>query len=93
MRCSEKLEPNIYIDPAVMRKPSRDLKPKAPGMKYRHYAPKAKVKIVQGDLKKTIAKISEMVQNYIDEGKKVGIMATDETKEHYKKRFCNISWK
>lgn len=82
-----KIEPNIYIDPGVMRKPSRDLKPKAPGMKYRHYAPKAKVKIVKGDLKKTIAKISEMVQNYIDEGKKVGIMATDETKEYYKKGF------
>lgn len=75
---------NIYIDPAIMKKPNSNLKPKAPGMKYRHYAPKAPLKIVNGDLKKTIAKINEIVQNYIDENKVVGIMATDETITHYK---------
>ncbi|QAT38972.1 L-threonylcarbamoyladenylate synthase [Clostridium sp. JN-9] len=74
----------IYVDPAIMKKPNADLKPKAPGMKYRHYAPKAPLKIVNGDLKKTIAKINEIVQNYIDENKVVGIMATDETIAHYK---------
>lgn len=75
---------NIYIDPAIMKKPNSNLKPKAPGMKYRHYAPKAPLKIVNGDLKKTIAKINEIVQNYIDENKVVGIMATDETAARYK---------
>ncbi|GLC29371.1 L-threonylcarbamoyladenylate synthase [Clostridium omnivorum] len=74
----------IYIDPAIMKKPVGDFKPKAPGMKYRHYAPKAPLKIVQGDLQKTIAKINEIVQNYIDENKTVGIMATDETVNFYK---------
>ncbi len=77
------VEPNIYIDPAVMEKPSQDLTPRAPGMKYRHYAPKAPLTIVQGDLKKTIAKINEIVQNYIEQGKEVGIIATEETKEAY----------
>lgn len=79
------IDPDTYIDPAIMQKPDKDLKPKAPGMKYRHYAPKAPVKIVEGDLQKTIAKINEMVQNYIDRDKVVGIMATDETKEYYSK--------
>ncbi|MBU5590307.1 threonylcarbamoyl-AMP synthase [Clostridium sp. MSJ-4] len=78
-----KIHSKIYIDPAVMEKPKDNLRPKAPGMKYRHYAPKAPLKIVRGDLKKTIAKINEMVQNYIDDGKTVGIMATNETKESY----------
>lgn len=73
-----------YIDPAVMEKPEADFKPKAPGMKYKHYAPKAPVKIIEGDLQKTIEKINEMVQNYIDNGKVVGVMATDETKDCYK---------
>lgn len=77
------IDENIYIDPAVLKKPEGDFKPKAPGMKYRHYAPKAQVKIVQGDLKKTIEKINEMVQNYIGEKKAVGIMATDETAGSY----------
>lgn len=79
------IDPDAYIDPAIMEKPNEDLKPKAPGMKYRHYAPKATVKIVQGDLQKTIAKINEMVQNYIDRNEVVGIMATEETKDSYPK--------
>ena len=52
-------------------------------MKYRHYAPKAPVKIIQGDLNKSVAKIKEMVQNYIDNNMRVGIMATDETFDEY----------
>lgn len=75
--------PRVYIDPAVMEKNTSDLKPKAPGMKYRHYAPKAPVKIISGDLKKTIEKINDMMQNYIEENLKVGIMATEETKNLY----------
>lgn len=81
----KEVDKDAYIDPAIMQKPEKDLKPKAPGMKYRHYAPKAAVKIVQGDLKKTIEKINKIVQNYIDENKVVGIMATDETMEYYSK--------
>ena len=77
------VDKNIYVDPQIMEAPKTGLVPKAPGMKYRHYAPKAKVKIVQGDLQKTIEKINEMVLNYIDENLKVGIMATDETAEDY----------
>jgi len=73
------LDERIYIDKAIMKKPGLDFKPKAPGMKYRHYAPKAPLKIVRGDLKKTVAKINEIVQNYMDDKKLVGIMATDET--------------
>ena len=75
----KKLDDRIYIDKAIMKKPELNFKPKAPGMKYRHYAPKAPLKIVQGDLQKTIAKINEMVQNYMDDKKLVGIMATDES--------------
>jgi L-threonylcarbamoyladenylate synthase len=53
-------------------------------MKYKHYAPKAKVKIIQGSMQKTVEKINEIVQNYIDDKSKIGIMATDETKAFYK---------
>ncbi|MBU3127374.1 threonylcarbamoyl-AMP synthase [Clostridium tagluense] len=76
------IDEGIYIDKTIMSKPKNDFKPKAPGMKYRHYAPKAPVKIICGDLEKTIAKINEIVQNSMGK-KKIGIMATDETKEKY----------
>lgn len=77
------IEDQVYIDPSVLSKPTKDFKPKAPGMKYRHYAPKAPVKIVDGDIDKVVAKINEMVLNYIEQGKNVGIIATDETKNMY----------
>ncbi len=79
----QKVDKNAYIDPAILSKPMEDFKPKAPGMKYRHYAPKAPVKIVSGEIDKVVAKISEMVLNYNEQGKKVGIIATDETKDLY----------
>lgn len=78
-----KVDSSIYIDPLVMKKAEGNFKPKAPGMKYRHYAPKAPMKIVQGDLKKTIEKINEIVQNNIDENMQVGILATDESINKY----------
>jgi len=77
------VDENIYIDPSILKKPEADFRPKAPGMKYRHYAPEAPVRIVQGEPEKVIALINEMVQNYINEGKTVGIIATDETKDRY----------
>jgi L-threonylcarbamoyladenylate synthase len=78
-----KVDSAIYIDPAVMKKAEGNFKPKAPGMKYRHYAPKAAMKIVQGDLQKTIEIIKEIVQNSIDENKQVGILATEESIDKY----------
>ncbi|MEG1256471.1 L-threonylcarbamoyladenylate synthase [Clostridium sp.] len=80
----KEIDKEVYIDPCILSKPKDDFKPKAPGMKYRHYAPKSPVKIVQGDINKVVAKINEIVLNYIKQGKHVGIIATDETKECYK---------
>jgi L-threonylcarbamoyladenylate synthase len=77
----QEIDENIYIDSGLITGNER---PKAPGMKYKHYAPKAKVKIIQGSVKKTVEKINEIVQNYIGDKSKVGIMATDETISEYK---------
>ena len=43
----------VSVDPAVTRLMGAGEKPKAPGMKYRHYAPKAPVTVVTGDPKKS----------------------------------------
>lgn len=77
------IDKEAYIDKAILTSLDKDIKPKAPGMKYKHYAPKAKVKMVQGPINKMVEKIKEMVHNYIDEDLKVGIMATDETLSMY----------
>lgn len=49
----EELLGEIAIDPAVTRLLDSGEQPKAPGMKYRHYAPKAPVTVVNGDPEKT----------------------------------------
>ena len=57
--------------------------PKAPGMKYRHYAPRAPLTIVEGPEDKVTGKIRELAAEKEAAGEKVGIIATDETAESY----------
>ena len=79
----KEVDSSIYIDKAILKGELSNVKPKAPGMKYRHYAPKAEMKIISGNFDKTIDKINDMVHNEIIVGKKVGIIATEESKDKY----------
>lgn len=58
-------------------------KPKAPGMKYRHYAPKGELTIVTGEATVVLDRINELAAKEAEGGKKVGIIATDETMGAY----------
>ena len=58
-------------------------KPKAPGMKYKHYAPKADLVLVDGEAENVVKKINELVAEKQKNGLKVGVIATDETKDQY----------
>ncbi len=62
-----------------------DIAPKAPGMKYRHYAPKAELTIVSGSEDSVAQKINELVSKRLEDGAKVGIMTTDENIYRYTK--------
>lgn len=57
--------------------------PKAPGMKYRHYAPKADLSIVEGPQDEVIRCINRLSHEAAVNGQKAGIIATDETKDQY----------
>ena len=56
----------VEIDPALQG--DKNFKPKAPGMKYRHYAPKGQLTLVEGDRDKVIARINELVKEKEEEG-------------------------
>ena len=73
----------VSVDETILGSESEKA-PKAPGMKYRHYAPKAKLIIVEGDLRDEILAIRQIAYAAHREGKPVGIIATDETLPFYK---------
>ena len=52
----------VDVDPAVTRLLGAGEKPKAPGMKYRHYAPKAPVTVVTGNPKRSAEYIAAHAQ-------------------------------
>ena len=62
----------VNVDQAVTRLMGKDEHPRAPGMKYRHYAPKAPVTVVKGPADKTAAYIRDHL------GPRSGVICFDE---------------
>jgi L-threonylcarbamoyladenylate synthase len=56
---------------------------RSPGMKHKHYAPRAEVILVEGSVQAVIGKVKELAEAYKRKGAKVGILATDETQSAY----------
>ena len=73
----------VQTDPGIIAADSTK-KPKAPGMKYRHYAPKANLMLIDGAKCAVVDKINELTDAMHSEGKKVGIIGTDETVASYR---------
>lgn len=57
--------------------------PKAPGMKYRHYAPKGDLTIITGEEQSVVERINCLTKSMREKGEKVGIIGTDETIAKY----------
>ena len=79
----EQVLEHVEIDKAIIEGAPTSAVPKAPGMKYKHYAPKADLTIVEGDEESVIARINSLASEKIAEGFKIGIMATDESLSRY----------
>ena len=79
----EVLGMEVVTDPGIIAADSAK-KPKAPGMKYRHYAPKADLVLVEGEADAVIGAINRFVREKQAKGLKVGVIATDETKSFYR---------
>lgn len=72
----------VRVDPGIMSE-NVHVRPKAPGMRYKHYAPKADLAIVEGEPAKVYAKIRELTAQRLKEGSKVGIICTEESRKEY----------
>ena len=73
------LDKKVEMDPAVLRQSQDEsLKPRAPGMKYKHYAPKADMVIIEGQrdrVKKEIERLKGLNEKL---GNKVGVILFEE---------------
>ncbi len=69
----------VAVDPTVFVKPDASLRPKAPGMKYRHYAPKSDVILVEGRTEQVTDYILREAAAAAQAGKRVGVLCCDES--------------
>ncbi|OPY59684.1 MAG: Threonylcarbamoyl-AMP synthase [Pelotomaculum sp. PtaU1.Bin035] len=65
----------VGVDPAVRPGFKGEGGPRSPGMKYTHYAPRARLLVVEGGEEAVAAKIVDLAGKYRAEGRRVGILS------------------
>ena len=73
----------VNIDPALEKKED-NIKAKAPGMKYKHYAPNADVYIISGEINNVAQKVNELCNDNAKKGLKCAVMCMEQNKNKYK---------
>ena len=75
---------DVLVDPAIAGKEKPEhVVARAPGMKYRHYAPRGQLTLLEGPEALVLARIKELAREKEQMGFKVGVITTDETKGSY----------
>ena len=77
---SEVLGP-VGLDSGVLQAPKDSETVKAPGMKYRHYAPKAQVILLMGDIEKAAGFVNRL------DRETTGVLCFDEEIPHFKVKY------
>lgn len=72
---------DVLRDPAIDNKAGDDIRPKAPGMMYRHYAPEGELTVIEGNMSDVTDKINELVRTYDEDT--VGVITTIENRGRY----------
>ncbi len=72
----------VETDPTLLAADSTEA-PKAPGMKYRHYAPKGELVLVEGSPEAVVSYINEQTSLHKRAGEKTGVIGTSEMAGQY----------
>ena len=71
----EAVDGEVQYDPSLFKKPGADdFHPKSPGMKYKHYAPKAAVRIVEGSKDAVCAAIAELEDEALSNNMRTAVL-------------------
>lgn len=80
----EQIAARVEYDSAVLAtRPQESVVAKAPGMKYRHYAPKGQITIVEGKPSAVVDKINALVAEQEAQGCRVAVLCAEETRNQY----------
>ena len=71
------VEVDKAVDAKSIEEIGGDYRPKAPGMKYRHYAPKAELIMFEGSVENVAAAINRKLKEAEKNGKKAAVICTD----------------
>jgi len=83
---SRAIDCEVELDPWLFRNDmqdedgneAHDFNPKSPGMKYKHYAPKAQMKIIEGERSKVKSEIERLKSINESKGNSVGVILFEE---------------
>lgn len=73
---------HVALGEGVAQEPGEHVTAKAPGMKYTHYSPNARVIVVKGEDKAVIRYINEKIQEQHESGKRAGAMVYQQVLGH-----------
>ena len=73
----------VAVDKASLGGLSPDVRPKAPGMKYRHYAPKAELTVFRGPVEAACRAIEKALAEAEAAGLRAGVICTEESRDRY----------
>ncbi len=73
----------VEVDKAVSGDMAKGVRPKAPGMKYRHYAPKGELTIVEGETERVISRINELTAMHESRDESSAVIASHENVSRY----------
>lgn len=72
----------VRMDPGILEE-HPGVRPKAPGMRYKHYAPKGDLAVVEGGRQQVVETINRLVREDAARGEHTAVLASDETAALY----------
>ena len=74
------LQKEVLLDPTLNQRPEegKEFKPRAPGMKYKHYAPEAEMVIFEGERERVLAAMREEQESRLERGQTVRVITFEE---------------
>ena len=73
----------VKMDPGLLSEADANTPPKAPGMRYRHYAPAGDLKIIEGEPEAVYAEIRNRIHAHLQAGETAGVICTEESRGEY----------